>query len=66
MTVSIADVQDGIKAIVESIGAVASGALVWESEPRPAAQALASLKVVQWDAAVDRHAFTADADNPKL
>lgn len=66
MTVSIADVQDGIKAIVESIGAVASGALVWESEQRPAAQALAILKVVQWDADVDRHAFTADADNPNL
>jgi hypothetical protein len=62
--VSIADVQHAIKDGIASLGAVATGALVWAEEQRPAAKTLAILKIVQWDADVDREDYAEDPDNP--
>lgn len=49
-----------------SLGAVVPSAVVWAEEQRPAAKTLCILKIVQWDADVDREHYEADPDNPLL
>jgi hypothetical protein len=66
VTVSIADVQNAIKAGVRTLavnaGAVPS-AVVWADEPRPAAQVVVVLNIVQWGNDIDRGEYAEDPED---
>jgi hypothetical protein len=70
MPVSVADVQNAIRDGIVSLAATAPGAgaaapVVWAEEQRPAAgKGIIILKIVQWDADVDREEYTEYPDNP--
>ncbi|MES2384527.1 MAG: hypothetical protein V4593_08255 [Pseudomonadota bacterium] len=61
--VSIADVQNALKAGIVSIAGAAAGAVVWADEQRPAAGTLVVLNMVQFSADQDREAYAEDADD---
>lgn len=69
MAIGVHDVQNAIRGGIAAIGATATGAaapapVVWAEEQRPAAKVIVVLKIVQWDADVDREEYAADEDNP--
>ncbi len=67
MPISIADVQNAIKAGIRTLATGARAvpsAVVWDDEQRPAAQVLVVLDIVQWGNDIDRQEYSEDPDNP--